>query len=191
MRRNSERTLYARPVRSPAPPCRRFQHLVPLWLPTVATCRGMRVVDEWNCRKWKSTLVDTSRRSRDLTRRAEQNAKLGWWPQQLYYIIKYLWLDLDLTELISFGNSEQIWSEIFWALWLANLIWKFWSDLVGNSKDLPKSFLLSWHCEWMQLFRKIEKCLDESVAMLVSNKGFTVAMVLRWVRWNWRHASVW
>jgi len=91
-------------------------------------------------------------------------------------------LDLNLTELISFWQ--------FWALWLANLIWKFWSDLVGNSKDLlPKSFLLSWHCEWMQLFRKIEKCLDESVAMLVSNKDFTVAMVLRWVRWNWRHAS--
>ena len=77
MRKNSERTLYARPVRPPAPRCRRFRRLVPSWSPTVAVCRGVRVVDEWNCRKWKSTLVDASRRSRDLTWRAEQNAKLG------------------------------------------------------------------------------------------------------------------
>ena len=76
MRKNSERTLYARPVRPPAPPRRRFRRLVPSWSPTVAACRGVRVVDEWNGWKWKSTLVDASRRSRDLTRRAEQNAKL-------------------------------------------------------------------------------------------------------------------
>jgi len=97
MRKNSEHTLYARPVHPPAPPRRRFWRLVPSWSPTVAACRGVRVVDEWNCRKWKSTLVDVSRRSRDLTRQAEQNAKLGWWPQQLYYIIKYLSMQLINT----------------------------------------------------------------------------------------------
>ena len=77
MRKNSKRTLYARPVSPPAPCRRRFRRLVPSWSPTVAACCGVRVVDEWNCQKWKSTLVGASRMSRDLTRRAKQNGKLG------------------------------------------------------------------------------------------------------------------
>ena len=81
IRINSERTLYARPVHRPAPPHRHsrgFGSLVPLWSLTVAACRVVRVVGERNCRKGKSTLVDASRRSRDLTKRAEQNAELCW-----------------------------------------------------------------------------------------------------------------
>ena len=45
MRINSERTLYARPVRPPAPPRRHFRCfrlLVPSWLPTVAACHVVR-----------------------------------------------------------------------------------------------------------------------------------------------------
>ena len=76
IRINSERTLYARPVHPPAPPRRRSGPLVPSWSPTVAACCVVRVVGERNCRKWKSTLVDASRRSCDLTKRAEQNAEL-------------------------------------------------------------------------------------------------------------------
>ena len=81
MRINNECTLYACPVHPPAPPHRHFwgsRPLVPSWLPTVATFCVVRVVDERNCQKWKSRLVDTSRRSHDLTQRAEQNAKLCW-----------------------------------------------------------------------------------------------------------------
>ena len=50
MKINSERTLYARPVRPPAPPRRHFQGfrpLVPSWSPMVALCRVVRVVDQW------------------------------------------------------------------------------------------------------------------------------------------------
>jgi len=78
---NSERTLYTRPVHRPAPPhChfRGFGPLVPSWSLTVATCCVVKVVGERNCWKGKSTLVDASRRSRDLTKRAEQNAELCW-----------------------------------------------------------------------------------------------------------------
>jgi len=49
MRKNSERTLYARPVHPPAPPrrhSRSFRPLVSSWSPTVAACRVVRVVDE-------------------------------------------------------------------------------------------------------------------------------------------------
>ena len=34
-------------------------------------------------------------------------------------ILLRIWLDLDLTELIRSGSSEQIWSENFWVVWLA------------------------------------------------------------------------
>jgi len=70
MRINSEHTLYTRPVNPPAPPhCHSwgFQPLVLSWSPTVAACHVVRVVDERKYRKWKSTVVDTSRRSCDLT----------------------------------------------------------------------------------------------------------------------------
>jgi len=81
MRINSERTLYTRPVNPPAPPCRHswgFQPLVLSWSPTVAACRVVMVVDERKYRKWKSTVVDASRRSCDLTWRVKQNAKHYW-----------------------------------------------------------------------------------------------------------------
>ena len=70
MRINSERTLYARPVNPPAPPHHQswgFRPLVPLWSPMVAACHVVTVVDERKYQKWKSTVVDTSRRSHDLT----------------------------------------------------------------------------------------------------------------------------
>jgi len=58
MRINNEHTLYACPVHPPAPPHRHSQGsrpLVPSWLPTVAACCVVRVVDERNCQKWKLT----------------------------------------------------------------------------------------------------------------------------------------
>ena len=46
-----------------------------------------------------------------------------------------VWLDLDLTELISSVNSEQFWSENFQAVWLemaCNLTSKFQADLIRS-----------------------------------------------------------
>ena len=60
MKINSERTLYAHPVRPPAPPRRHFRGfrpLVPSWSPTVAAGCGVRVVDQWKPEMEVNTLL--------------------------------------------------------------------------------------------------------------------------------------
>ena len=50
----------------------------------MSCCEGGGSVEP---RNGSQHFVDASGRSRDLTLQVEQNAKLGWWPQRLYYII--------------------------------------------------------------------------------------------------------
>ena len=75
---NSGRTVYTRPFPFSVPLCIPSRVLVLGGASWVAARRVVRVVDERNCPKWKSTLVDASMRSRDLTWRVKQNAKHYW-----------------------------------------------------------------------------------------------------------------